>query len=379
MQHQKRLTIGIDASRNRSGGAKTHLVGILTESDPTNEGISTVHVWSYKELLDALPDLPWLQKHNPALLERSLFHQLWWQFFRLPKEAHALGCDALLNTDAGTICPFRPSATMSRDMLSYEPGEMKRYGLSLARLRLFVLKYVQARSLRHATGAVFLTKYAAKLIQNFTGPLSCPTVIPHGVSNSFKQSTHFGNWSEGKAIRCLYVSNAAFYKHQWVVIKAIEELRTRGHNVSLTLAGGGRGAALRRMHDAIEDSDPNRKFIKTIEQVAHEEVPTLLADADLFIFASSCENMPNTLVEAMASGLPIACSDRGPMPEVLQDGGVFFDPEDFTSIADAVEKVLLDKELRIRIAHRAKELSEDYSWGKCGRETWKFLRVCAKA
>ena len=35
--------------------------------------------------------------------------------------------------------------------------------------------------------------------------------------------------------------------------------------------------------------------------------------------------MPNTLVEAMASGLPIACSDRGPMPEVLGDGGVLFD------------------------------------------------------
>ena len=50
-------------------------------------------------------------------------------------------------------------------------------------------------------------------------------------------------------------------------------------------------------------------------------MPEYLSKSNIFIFASSCENMPITLIEGMASGLPIACSDRGPMPEVLQDGG----------------------------------------------------------
>ena len=58
----------------------------------------------------------------------------------------------------------------------------------------------------------------------------------------------------------------------------------------------------------------------------------VLKRAHLFVFASSCENMPNTLVEAMASGLPIACSDRGPMPEILRDGGTYFDPENEVTI-----------------------------------------------
>jgi len=44
----------------------------------------------------------------------------------------------------------------------------------------------------------------------------------------------------------------------------------------------------------------------------------------------------NILVEAMASGLPIACSNRGPMPEVLGDAGVYFDPEDPHDIARAL-------------------------------------------
>ena len=102
--------------------------------------------------------------------------------------------------------------------------------------------------------------------------------------------------------------------------------------------------------------------MQTLGFVQHDELPALLASADLFVFASSCENMPNTLVEAMAAGLPIACSDRGPMPEILQEAGVYFDPEDVPSIADAVARIVSDAELRTRIAQRARRLSEQYSW-----------------
>ena len=99
----------------------------------------------------------------------------------------------------------------------------------------------------------------------------------------------------------------------------------------------------------------------------------MLARADIFVFASSCENMPNTLLEAMASGLPIACSSRGPMPEVLQEGGAYFDPEDAGSVAQAIEKLLLDADFRRAAAARASALSEQYSWERCARETWNYL------
>ena len=79
------IVVGIDASRNRSGGAKTHLLGILKDSDPLDHGIREVHVWSYKDLLDALPNAEWLVKHNPPELERSLLRQVWWQYRSLPR------------------------------------------------------------------------------------------------------------------------------------------------------------------------------------------------------------------------------------------------------------------------------------------------------
>jgi glycosyltransferase involved in cell wall biosynthesis len=370
--------VGIDASRNRSGGAKAHLVGILCDCDPLAHGVRQVHVWSYKSLLDALPDVSWLIKHNPPELERPLLRQVWWQYRRLPQEARDAGCDVLLNTDAGTVCPFRPAVVMSRDMLSYEPGEMRRYGLSRARLRLIALRFLQTRSLARADGAIFLTQYAARVIQGFTGKLGNVSVIPHGVGAAFRQMPARGSVPGGRReIRCMYVSNAAMYKHQWTVVKAIGALRSRGHDISLALVGGGSGPAQRLLDREIAAVDPAGDFVRCEGAVRHADIPAQLASADLFIFASSCENMPNTLVEAMASGLPIACSDRGPMPEILRDGGVYFDPEDATSIASAVESLLVNPELCTSVAARAKALSEQYSWLRCGSETWAFLRAVA--
>jgi len=370
-----KVIVGIDASRSRSGGATAHLIGILKESNPTEFGIVKLHIWSYKKHLNNLPDYEWIIKHNPPELENSLLIQLWWQYFKFPKELKRAQCDIVLNLDAGSICPFHPSITMSRDMLSFEEGEMKRFNLGFSKLRLLVLKYVQIYSLKRSDGAVFLTKYASEIIQKYTGKLKNYKLIPHGVSNSFKQETDGGNWNndERGEIKCLYVSNVALYKHQWEVVKAISILRKKNYAVSILFAGGGTGPAQKKFELELNIVDPDRNFTTQIEFVNHNEVPRLLSETDIFIFASSCENMPNTLLEAMSGGLPIACSNRGPMPEVLLDGGEYFNPEDAMSIADAIETLLKEKELRIRKATKAKLLAEQYSWERCGKETWEYL------
>lgn len=372
--------VALDASRNRSGGGKTHLINILQGGDPRDHGIREVHVWAYKVLLDALPDHPWLVKHGPPALEGSLAKQLLWQIFQFPKEFRAVGCDIVLNTDAGTVSSISPSVTMSRDMLSYEPGEIERFGWSKARLRLLLLRYVQNRSLRRAAGAVFLTNHAARTIQDSCGALERVALIPHGIGDNFRVGGERPPWpARGeRSIRCLYISNAALHKHQWSVVEAIAALRGRGLDVDLQLVGGGSGAGLERLHRQIAISDPDRTFVDEVGAVSHSQLPGYLSRADLFIFASSCENMPNTLVEAMASGVPIACARRGPMPEVLDDGGVYFDPEKPDTIADAVATLIAGADLRRTVSETAQALAMQYSWRRCAGETWTFLaETCA--
>lgn len=356
-----------------------HLAGILAGSDPAAYGVREVHVWAYEALNGALPERPWLVKHSPPVLRKSLARQLWWQYWVLPREARAAGCDVLFNTDAGSVCRFNPAVTLSQDMLSYEPGEMTRFRFSLPWLRLLLLRDIQSRSLRRAAGAIFLTQYAAAAIQKVIGPLTSFVVIPHGVGDEFCMPLSARTWPAAPEaqIKCLYVSQTALYKHQWNVVRAVAQVRRAGHNVSLLLVGGGGGRAKRLLEQAVAEVDPRREYVSQESFTPHNEIPRLLAEADVFVFASSCENLPITLLEAMASGLPIACSDRGPMPEVLIDGGVYFDPEDVDSIAMAIQTLLENTALREMRRARARELADRYSWEECSRRTWQFLFSCA--
>ncbi len=374
-QSSEGLIIGIDASRNRSGGAVAYIIGIITESQPARHGIHEVHIWAPRSLMKLIPDFPWLVKHCPPELEKSLARQLLWQAFKLAGEATKARCDVLFATDASTLCRFKPMIVLSQDMLSYEPGVMRYFGFGRQRVRLLIILFIQNRAFRFADGVIFLTQYAGRIIQQTCGRLSRVAYIPHGIASAFKQTSPANAWPRGdeRSIRCLYVSNAEMYKHQWVVVRAIEQLRKAGHNVSLTLVGGGRGRAQHLLDRQIMASDPDHSFVQQLNFLPHGDLPESLANADIFIFASSCENMPITLLEAMAVGLPIACSNRGPMPEVLKDGGIYFDPENQASIAEAIEQITRQSDLRRTISERAKVLAEQYTWARCADETLGFI------
>ena len=75
----------------------------------------------------------------------------------------------------------------------------------------------------------------------------------------------------------------------------------------------------------------------------------------------------------MAAGMPIACSDRGPMPEILRDGGLYFDPENVDSIYKAISTLVKDKNLRVSLSTKSKGYSEEYSWRKCSKKTFNYL------
>lgn len=369
------IKIGIDATRTKSGGGKAHLIGVINSIENiVIENNIQIHVWSYTNLLEQLPNKKWLVKHEFIAENRPIIFQLAWQYFVLKKEAKKKSIDIMLNTDAGSISRFEPSITMSRDMLSYEKGEMKRFGMSLQRLRLFMLKIIQNRSLKKSSAAIFLTKYASDVIQESTGALKDFKIIPHGVNDNFRLNLQLReNFNEGE-INCIYVSNLDLYKHQFNVAKAIFILRTkRNINLNIQFVGGGEGKLQTNFNKLLNQLDPQNTYLVQKPFVNHNFLPQLIGASDIFIFASSCENMPNTLLEGMSSGLPIACSDRGPMPEILKDAGVYFNPENIDNIVETIDYLINNQQIRKQLGNAAKLYSENYSWSKCGSETIKYL------
>ena len=131
--------------------------------------------------------------------------------------------------------------------------------------------------------------------------------------------------------------------------------------------------ALRQLRRTLQRVDPAGIVVRYVGNVPHNELHAWYESADLCVFASSCENMPNILLEGMASGLPMACSNRGPMPEVLGDAGIYFNPEDPTDIANAIRQWLDFPDLRAQKALAAYNLARQYSWARCAAETFGFL------
>ena len=380
MKPEDGLVVGIDASRNRSGGARAHLQGIIREFDERT-GIKTLHLWAYRSLLDVIDDRPWLIKHAHPFLERSLAFQLFWQAFKLKTAARSAGCDILFSTDASTVCNFSPLVVLSQDLLSYEPGVMQSYAFGRDRLRLEVIKILQNNAFRRAKGVLFLSKYAADIVQKSSGILPQTSLAPHGIDDYFRDiATSEVRQQSGVSVglvKCVYVSNVDIYKHQDHVVEAIRVLRDSGLSVELTLIGGGIGPAKSKLDNAIKRCDPHGLFVRQLDFVEHAELPRHLEQANIYIFASSCENLPVTLLEGMAAGLPIACSNRGPMPEVLQDGGVYFDPENISSIAAAIQRLIDSQDLCKEVTKRAQRIASEYSWAICSKKTFEFIRDTA--
>jgi glycosyltransferase involved in cell wall biosynthesis len=371
------MKVAIDASRVRSGGGIAHLIGILSASDSVPVGIAEVHVWAYRSLLDRLPNHPWIVKHHPKAAERSVLAQLYWQATKLADEIRAAGCDILFAADASTLCRFTPMVVLNQNMLPYEDGMVSIFGWTRERLRQHFIHQVQKLAFKAADGNIFLTNYAATQVKKHTGPINSPTCIAHGVDALFVRTQHTSQWpaSNERPIRCVYVSPIYEYKYQWVVVRAIKLLRDRGMNIELDLVGGGGARARRILAKQIRHSDPDGQFVKVEEFLPHAAIAERLSQCDIFVFASGCETFGISLLEAMTVGLPIACSNRSSLPETLQNAGVYFDPEDDASVAQAVNTLIQSADLREQLSLQAKELARHYSWEKCATQTWAFLRT----
>lgn len=369
------IKVAVDASRVKSGGGIAHLQGILSISDPQQFGIQEIHVWAYKQLLATLPNHAWLIKHQPAALDKSLLHQSWWQATRLNQEIREANCDILFSADASTFCRFDPMIVLNQNMLAYDPGVLALFGWGKDRFQQTLMYLVQRQAFRFATASIFLTRHAATQVQRRVGALQNTTCIPHGVAEVFKTVTSTSVWpaNNERPVRCLYVSPVFEYKHQVQVVLAVKQLREQGLNIELNLVGGGGRRALKILNHLLDQIDSERQFVNLSQFVPNEQIADLIADTDLFVFASSCETFGIALLEAMTVGKPIACSDESSLPETLKDGGEYFDPHDPQSIAQAIRRLIDDPNRRAQLANRAKEHAASYSWTRCARETWQFV------
>ena len=104
-------------------------------------------------------------------------------------------------------------------------------------------------------------------------------------------------------------------------------------------------------------------------EVSAEDIVAIYNLADLLVFPSLYEGFGLPVLEAFASGVPVAASNASSLPEVVGDAGVLFDPYDTDDICDKICKIMSDKALRHDLIEKGQERLKEFSWEKTAEQT----------
>ena len=109
--------------------------------------------------------------------------------------------------------------------------------------------------------------------------------------------------------------------------------------------------------------------VRFLGWLAPAELEGLYAAAECFVFTSRYEGFGMTVLEAMARGVPVACSRASSIPEVAGDAALLFDPDSVEEISAAIRSMLRDAALRDRLADAGRRRAAEFSWERTAAGT----------
>jgi glycosyltransferase involved in cell wall biosynthesis len=158
----------------------------------------------------------------------------------------------------------------------------------------------------------------------------------------------------GERILLIHVGRHEYQKGQEILLKSISILKQKGLQLQLIIAGR-EGKATPLLKDEIKRSGLEQNVILAGHR---NDIASLLAASDIFIFPSRFEGLPGALIEAEAAALPIIASAILNNKEVAEENSnaFFFPVDDITSLCSQLETLIKDKSLRIKMGKNSFEI-----------------------
>lgn len=188
-------------------------------------------------------------------------------------------------------------------------------------------------------------------------------VVPNGVDTA--RFAPRADPARGERLRVLFVGRMIPDKGADVLVSAVERLGR--DDVALTLVGsqnfdaGARPSPYER--DLRERAAALGDRVRMLPFTARAEVAELYRQADVVVVPSRwAEPFALTVMEGMASGVPVVASAAGGIPEVLGDAGVAVRPDDPDDLAAALEALADDETLRRQVGARCRRRAEARDW-----------------
>lgn len=156
------------------------------------------------------------------------------------------------------------------------------------------------------------------------------------------------------------------------LIEAVKELHKAFPALKLLIAGDG------PERDTLEAKTRALRLEANITFLgAFDDVQAVYAASDVFALSSLWEGLPNALLEAMASGLPVVVTDVGGISEVVRNGenGLLVPARDARALAEALARLAREPKLRQVLGTRARENARRFSWERHAKEALELARL----
>ncbi|MFZ5986184.1 MAG: glycosyltransferase family 4 protein [Bacillota bacterium] len=373
------MNVFINAISARLGGGQTYIVNLLQylpdhmDVKITIAGPDTLNIPAKYSCVERL-------EIDKRYIENTFFRSFW-EKYKLPgilskHQADILFCPGgLVNTVPPSGCK---TVTMFRNMLPFDPVQVRKYSGLYDRIRLWILKRAFLKSFIRADLVIFISEFAKQVIDEHVGnSLKRSIVIPHGINEKFRVVDNLNldrpEWLPEEEY-LLYVSTFEPYKGHIQVLRGFSLLKKeRKTNEKLIFIGG---------KDSSEYGISVRNEIKNlglegealvIGEIPYEDLPAVYQHAKMNIFASECENCPNILLEALASAKPLIVSNRPPMPEFGGEAVIYFDPSSPTDFAQKLKAVIDNSDLMTELSNKSLKQSMKYKWSNSAVQTWEEI------
>ncbi len=213
------------------------------------------------------------------------------------------------------------------------------------------------------------------LIRSFGVPPSRTRVVYSGVDPIFLEAGRRAEreTSESREPYYLFLGSLEKKKNLPTLLRAFGLAVARGLATRLCIAGRAswQAAEVRELAAAHPGLGERVDFPGFVPQ---EEVPALIAGARALILPSRFEGFGLPVIEAMAAGTPVLCSNRGALPEIAGGAARLFDPDGVEDLAELLLEVEEDPGLRERMRRAGQRRAADFHWERTARETLAAYR-----
>ncbi len=208
----------------------------------------------------------------------------------------------------------------------------------------------------------------ADILHYYRVPDSRVKVVHHGVDGSF--------FTLRRAPQDYLLCVSTLHPHKNLE-RLLRAYAKRARTEKLVLAGM-KGFRAREIETLVRELKIEDRVIIP-GWIPREELLDWFTRAKAFIYPSTFEGFGMPVLEAMAAGIPVACSRIPPLEEVAGEAALYFDPLDEDAIAGAMDRILQDPSLREKLSAAGPGQARPFSWERAARETLAVLLEAASA